>query len=111
MIRKFAFAALAVFMSSATSFAADYGDLAGSYSGKLAKGGAIRITIPKSGTPSYSFSGDSVSVNSAFLSGKTIKMDVGSGHGSVTLTAAGKGKLSYRYYFNGNTAATTLTRD
>ncbi|WP_172717194.1 hypothetical protein [Neorhizobium sp. T6_25] len=41
---------------------------------------------------------------------KTIKMNVGTGGGSVTLSSSGKGQMSYRYSFKGNNASATLAK-
>jgi hypothetical protein len=109
-MRRFLIASVAFLATTVSSFAAEFGDLAGTYSGKTATGSPVQVVIPKSGTPSYRFMGDSVRVNSASLSGKTIKMNVGTGGGSVTLSSSGKGQMSYRYSFKGNTASATLAK-
>jgi hypothetical protein len=51
--------------SAATALDAEFGDLAGNYSGKTAKGGEIVIIVPKSGSPTYRFRGDPVLVSGA----------------------------------------------
>ncbi len=109
-MRKIVMTSILFIASAATALAADFGELAGTYTGKTAKGGDVRIVLPKSGTPTYRFRGDSVAVNSASVSGKTVKMSVGEGGGSITLTSSGKGQITYRYSFNGATAAATLTK-
>lgn len=110
MFKKTIVAAIIISTSAVSGFAAEFGELAGTYSGKTAKGSSITVVIPKSGTPTYSFGGSSVSVNSATLSGKTVKLSVGTGGGSVTLTETGKGKLSYKYAFKGDSASATLSK-
>ncbi|MBW6425689.1 hypothetical protein KX729_30310 [Rhizobium sp. XQZ8] len=50
LISSFAFLA-----ATASSFAAEFGDLAGTYTGKTPKGSAIVIVVPKSGTLTYRF--------------------------------------------------------
>lgn len=94
------------------ALSADFGDLAGTYSGKTVKGGDVLIVIPKSGNPTYRFRGAPVMVSSAKLSGKTIVLNVGNnGMGSVTLTPSGKGKMSYSYKDSwGGSASASLTK-
>ncbi|MCM2477420.1 hypothetical protein HGO38_28650 [Rhizobium sp. CG5] len=96
--------------ATASSFAAEFGDLAGTYTGKTPKGNAIVIGVPKSGTPTYRFAGKSVRVSSATLSGKTISMNVGpSGLGRVVITASGKG-ASYKYTDDKGGTSATLSK-
>lgn len=111
MIKKTVFA-IAMLASSATaSFATDFGQAAGTYTGKTAKGNAISITVPKSGTPTYRFAGSTVAVASASFSGKTIKMNVGpGGHGLVVVKLKGK-DASYEYSAGQGTTTASLTKN
>ncbi|MBW6425538.1 hypothetical protein KX729_29430 [Rhizobium sp. XQZ8] len=105
LISSFAFLA-----ATASSFAAEFGDLAGTYTGKTPKGSAIVIVVPKSGTPTYRFAGDSVRVSNATVSGKTINLNVGpNGLGRVSITASAKG-ASYKYSDDKGGTSATLSR-
>ncbi|TWF54654.1 hypothetical protein [Neorhizobium alkalisoli] len=117
MLKKIVSATSAILASlslgfASPAFSADFGDLAGTYSGKTAKGGDVLIVIPKSGNPTYRFRGAPVMVSSAKLSGKSIVLNVGSaGMGSIVLTPAGKGKMSYSYKDSwGGSASASLTK-
>jgi len=91
--------------------AAEYGDLAGTYTGKTAKGNAIVIVVPKSGNPSYTFAGSNVRVSGARLSGKTINMNVGpNGLGRVVVTASGKG-AAYKYTDDKGSTTASLSKN
>jgi hypothetical protein len=110
MLLRSILTSLAIALSSVISFAADFGDLAGTYSGKTAKGGDIVIVVPPSGTPTYRFRGSPVMVSSAKLSGKTITMNVGpNGFGKVSLVTDGKG-ASYSYRAGQDTASASLIK-
>jgi len=101
---------VAILASSAAGFAAEFGDLAGTYAGKTAKGGDIVIVVPKTGTPSYRFRGSPVRVSGATLSGKTVTLNVGpNGFGRVVLGVSGKG-ASYSYRAGQDTASAKLTK-
>ncbi len=96
--------------AAASSFAAEFGDLAGTYTGTTPKGNAIVIVVPKSGTPTYRFAWDSIRVSNATLSGKTISMSVGpNGLGRVVITANGKG-ASYKYTDNKGGTSASLSK-
>lgn len=92
------------------AFAADFGELAGTYSGKTEKGSAVVFSIPKSGTPSYRFRGEPISVSSVSVSGKTFTMRVGSGGGKITLTSTGQNSISMQYSFKADRASASLTK-
>lgn len=110
MFQRILIASLAVAFSFAISFAAEFGDLAGTYTGKTAKGGEIVIVIPPSGTPTYRFRGSPVMVSNAKLSGKTVTMNVGpEGLGRVSLVTDGKG-ASYSYRAGADTTTASLTK-
>lgn len=112
MIKRLLITAFAAFaFSAAVSTAAEFGDLAGTYSGKTAKGADIVIVVPKSGSPTYRFRGAPVKVSNAKLSGKTITMNVGAnGFGRVSLTTNAKG-ASYSYRAGQDTASASLTKN
>jgi hypothetical protein len=110
MFRKFTIASIFVALSAVASFAAEFGDLSGTYSGKTAKGGDILIVVPKTGTPSYRFRGSPVLVSSAKLSGKTISMNVGpTGMGKVVISSTGNG-MSYKYTDGQGSTVATLAK-
>ncbi|AYD01903.1 hypothetical protein [Neorhizobium sp. NCHU2750] len=111
MFRNIVFSAIIVMFSSAAAFATEFGDLAGTYSGKTEKGSAVVFTIPKSGTPSYRFKGEPISVNTSSLSGKTITMRVGSGGGKITLTSTGKSTMQMQYSYMKDRASALLTKE
>ncbi|MEV4606215.1 hypothetical protein MRBLMR1_001159 [Neorhizobium sp. LMR1-1-1.1] len=106
------FLALAIFIASGSaSFAAEFGELAGTYTGETAKGNAILIVVPKSGNPSYTFAGSPFRVSGAKVSGKTISMNVGpNGLGRVLITASGKG-ASYKYTDNKGSTSASLAKN
>ncbi|MGV1908989.1 hypothetical protein [Agrobacterium vitis] len=109
-MHKFLIASIMLFTATASSFAAEFGELGGTYTGKTSKGNAIVIVVPKSGTPTYRFAGESVRVSSATLSGKTIRMNVGpNGLARVVVTASGKG-ASYKYTDNRGSTSATLSK-
>jgi hypothetical protein len=110
MLTKLLSATTVLFLYCMPAVAGEYGELAGSYTGKLKSGASVRVVIPKSGKPTYYFKGSRVTVNSDTYSGKTIKLDVGSGHGNVTLTPGKKSQLSFKYRLKSDTAATVLTK-
>lgn len=83
--------------------------LVGTWTGSLDGGAAVRVSIPESGTPSYSFDGQRVPVSAVRESGSSLVPAVGSGGGTVTLTPQGDG-LAYRYRFRGQSASATLSR-
>src|SRR4051812_37048123 len=110
-MRKFLITSALLVASVTSAVAAEFGDLAGTYTRQTAKGNAIVIVVPKSGNPSYTFAGSSVRVSGAKLSGKTINMNVGpNGLGRVVVTAGGKG-ASYKYTDDKGSTSTTLTKN
>ncbi|AYD00660.1 hypothetical protein [Neorhizobium sp. NCHU2750] len=110
MLQRIIMISLAIAFSSAASFAAEFGELAGTYTGKTARGGEIVIVVPPSGTPTYRFRGSPVMVSNAKLSGKTITMNVGAeGLGRVSLVTDGKG-AAYSYRAGQDTTTASLTK-
>lgn len=110
-MHKFFLALALLIASGSASFAAEFGELAGTYTGKTAKGNAILIVVPKSGNPSYTFAGSPVRVSGAQVSGKTISMNVGpNGLGRVSITASGKG-ASYKYTDKKGSTSASLAKN
>jgi hypothetical protein len=110
-MRTFIIASLAFAAATTGSSAAEFGDLAGTYTGKTATGSEVVIVLPKSGSPTYRFKGGPVLVSNAKISGKTITMNVGDqGTGKVFLSASGK-SLAYKWQGGQNTASATLTKN
>lgn len=105
------FVALSMCLASASTYAFDMAEYAGTYAGKNKRGSAIVVTLPKSGKPSYNFRGDNVPVQKVDSSGKALKMVVGNeGIAEVTLTPSGKASLSFRYRYKDNRDAATLKK-
>lgn len=92
------------------ALAADFGNLAGAYSGKTEKGSAVVFSTPKSGTPAYRFKGEQISVSSVGVSGKSIMMRVRSGGGKITPTSTGKASMSMQYSFKADKASANPTK-
>ena len=83
----------------------------GTWVGTTAKGGSVAITIAGDSASQYVFRGEDVPVNQSGGSGKTFKLDVGAGHGTVDLMMMGKTKAKYSYHgADGGTASATLMR-
>lgn len=83
--------------------------LVGTWTGNLPNGAPIRVVIPASGKPTYSFRGSNVTVVSARTSGDRLVMSVGNGSGTVTVSP-GTGGLGYMYSDGSGTAKATLVR-
>lgn len=96
--------------TAAASQRAAASSLAGRWSGQTASGGSIIVSIPPSGTPSYTFRGENVPVRSSRMSGDNMVLTVGTGGGQVTLSPRGDGSLEYSYRFQGQSASAVLMR-
>lgn len=109
-MRKLLITSIFLGMTATASLAAEYGELAGTYSGKTTTGDDVTIVLPKSGSPSYRFKGTPTMVASPKIAGKTITMNVGkNGMGKVTLVVSGN-TMSYRWQGGQNTATGTLSK-
>lgn len=82
----------------------------GTWHGTTAAGGDIHIVVPASGTPSYSFRGSPVVVNSARMNGDALVLSVGRAGGSVVLTPTAANQVQYDYSYQGDRASALLTR-
>lgn len=83
----------------------------GTWTGTTARGGAVQVVVPATGTPTYAFRGERVPVRSAAVSGNTLVLGVGAtGEGRVVLTPVGAGQLRYDYSFRGQSASAVLAR-
>lgn len=83
----------------------------GTWVGTTAKGGAVQITISGDQATQYNFRGEQVPINQSGSSGKSFQLDVGSGHGTIRLTMAGKRGARFSYKDpEGGSATATLTR-
>jgi hypothetical protein len=109
-MRSIIIASVALFMTSPLASGAEFGELAGTYTGKTPKGGDIVVVVPKSGNPTYRFRGAPVIVSNAKVFGKTISMNVGpNGMGRVILSSSGQG-MSYKYTDNKGGTTASLTK-
>jgi hypothetical protein len=94
-----------------SAFAGDINSYAGVYTGQTSRGNPAKLIIPKKGLPTYRFMGQDVIVDSVTVSGKTIRINVSNGDGSIVLTDNGKGRMDMKYRFKAGRAAAVLTRE
>ncbi|MFK4771367.1 hypothetical protein [Rhizobium sp. ZW T2_16] len=103
---------IAAFANSSVALSDDYGELAGNYSGKNKQGGEVILTIPNSGIPSYTFNGARQKVAGAKTAGKNIDLvvPVDGGDARITISPAGKNKLSWNFRFKNIKDTTILVK-
>lgn len=102
----------AAFANPSAALSDDYGELAGNYSGKNKHGGEVILTIPNSGIPSYTFNGAKQKVASAKTAGRNIDLvvPVDGGDAKITISPAGKNRLSWNFRFKNIKDTTILVR-
>lgn len=83
----------------------------GTWAGTTEDGASVGIVIADARAAQYSYRGEDVVINGSGARGKSLQMDIGSGHSAIRLTKVGKNEIAYDYRgSDGSSARATLMR-